>query len=196
MKHDDSYSDEFDQLTGEISDVVEEIPDPVVVGKLLYNIASEKKSYNLVVRDINAKFDQIGAKLDRITTLLEGISQTKAETPAQTERRAESVEISDRDREILDFVRQKRGYAQTMSRTDSSTKAGMPQAQGFTGSTATGSCRRSTPEGTYITPLQRGNKSAYSTNHLHPSPTNVGVVCSTNHLHHDPPCVGGLMVYV
>jgi len=27
MKHDDSYSDEFDQLTGEISDVVEEIPD-------------------------------------------------------------------------------------------------------------------------------------------------------------------------
>jgi len=108
MKHDDSYSDEFDQLTGEISDVVEEIPDPVVVGKLLYNIASEKKSYNLVVRDINAKFDQIGAKLDRITTLLEGISQTKAETPAQTERRAESVEISDRDREILDFVRAKK----------------------------------------------------------------------------------------
>jgi hypothetical protein len=60
MKHQDSYSDEFDQLTGEISDVVEEIPDPVVVGKLLYNIASEKKSYNLVVKDINAKFDQIG----------------------------------------------------------------------------------------------------------------------------------------
>lgn len=105
MKHQDSYSDEFDQLTGEISDVVEEIPDPVVVGKLLYNIASEKKSYNLVVRDINAKFDQLGEKLDRIATLLEQMNQKKAEAPVQTERRAETVEISDRDKEILDFVK-------------------------------------------------------------------------------------------
>ncbi len=103
MKHQDSYSDEFDQLTGEISDVVEEIPDPVVVGKLLYNIASEKKSYNLVVRDINAKFDQLAVKLDRIATLLEQINQKKEETTAV--RRSENMDISDRDREILDYVR-------------------------------------------------------------------------------------------
>lgn len=103
MKHQDSYSDEFDQLTGEISDVVEEIPDPVVVGKLLYNIASEKKSYNLVVRDINAKFDQLAVKLDRIATLLEQINQKKEET--ETVRRSENIDISDRDKEILDFVR-------------------------------------------------------------------------------------------
>jgi hypothetical protein len=106
MKQQDSYSDEFDQLTGEISDVVEDIPDPVVVGKLLYNIASEKKSYNLVVKDINAKFDQLGEKLDRIATLLEQMNQKRTETPAPAaERRAETVEISDRDREILDFVK-------------------------------------------------------------------------------------------
>jgi hypothetical protein len=103
MKHQDSYSDEFDQLTGEISDVVEDIPDPVVVGKLLYNIASEKKSYNLVVKDINAKFDQIGEKLDRIATLLEKMSEKKE--VVVTERRAENIEISDRDKEILDFVK-------------------------------------------------------------------------------------------
>ncbi|MFZ2456952.1 MAG: hypothetical protein WAX07_10790 [Candidatus Altiarchaeia archaeon] len=103
MKQQDSYSDEFDQLTGEISDVVEEIPDPVVVGKLLYNIASEKKSYNLVVKDINAKFDQLGEKLDRIATLLEKMSEKKE--AVVTERRAESIEISDRDKEILDFVK-------------------------------------------------------------------------------------------
>ena len=102
MKHQDSYSDEFDQLTGEISDVVEEIPDPVVVGKLLYNIASEKKSYNLVVRDINAKFDQLAVRLDRIATLLEQINQKKEETEV---RRSENIDISDRDKEILDFVR-------------------------------------------------------------------------------------------
>jgi predicted HTH transcriptional regulator len=87
MKHQDSYSDEFDQLTGEISDVVEDIPDPVVVGKLLYNIASEKKSYNL----------------DRIATLLEKMSEKKE--VVVTERRAENIEISDRDKEILDFVK-------------------------------------------------------------------------------------------
>ena len=104
MKQQDSYSDEFDQLTGEISDVVEEIPDPVVVGKLLYNIASEKKSYNLVVKDINAKFDQIGEKLDRIATLLERMNQKKEETVVN-ERRTENLEISDRDKEILDFVK-------------------------------------------------------------------------------------------
>jgi hypothetical protein len=106
MKHQDSYSDnEFEQFTGDIAEVVEEIPDPVVVGKLLYNVASEKRSYNLVVKDINAKFDQLGEKLDRIATLLEQMNQKKAETPLQTERRAEDIDISDRDKEILDFVK-------------------------------------------------------------------------------------------
>ena len=96
-----SYGQEFRELTGNLSDAVEEMSDPVAIATMLYAIAEEKKSGNLVVKDISGKFDQMMSRFERIATLLENIS-VKNETAG---RRQDNVDISDRDQEILEFVK-------------------------------------------------------------------------------------------
>ena len=101
-----SYADEFKELTGDLADAVYDV-DPVAVGQMLYRIAEEKKSNNLVVKDINGKFDQMMAKLDRIATLLEEAAK-RSETAPAISRRPDNVDISDRDQEILEFVKSRK----------------------------------------------------------------------------------------
>jgi hypothetical protein len=97
-----NYADEFRELTGDLADAVYDV-DPVAVGQMLYRIAEEKKSNNLVVKDINGKFDQMMAKLDRIATLLEEAAK-RSEMPVVA-KRPDNIDISDRDQEILEFVK-------------------------------------------------------------------------------------------
>lgn len=98
-----NYNEEFRELTEDLSEAVYQMSDPVAIATMLYSIAEEKKSSNLVVRDINGKFDHMMEKLDRVANLLEGISQGMV-TPG---REIGQPEISDRDQEILNFVRSK-----------------------------------------------------------------------------------------
>ena len=98
-----NYSEEFRELTEDLSEAVYQMSDPVAIATMLYSIAEEKKSSNLVVRDINGKFDHMMEKLDRVANLLEGISQGMV-TP---NRMMEHPEISERDQEIMKFVRSK-----------------------------------------------------------------------------------------
>jgi len=100
MKNQTSYNEEFRELTGDLSEAVHE--DSVAIGSMLYTIAEEKKNNNLVVKDINGKFDQMMAKLDKIATLLEIIAE-KNEAASNT--RPDNIDISDRDEEILEFVK-------------------------------------------------------------------------------------------
>lgn len=98
-----NYTEEFRELTEDLSDAVQQMADPVSIATMLYTIAEEKKSNNLVVRGINSKFDLLVSKLDRITELLENLSgptESHDSSPAH-------VDISERDQEILDFVRTK-----------------------------------------------------------------------------------------
>jgi len=97
------YGQEFRELTGNLTAAVEEVNDPVAIATMLYAIAEEKKSGNLVVKDISGKFDQMMSKLDRIATLLEDMS-AKSEA-ANSPNRPDNIDISDRDHEILEFVR-------------------------------------------------------------------------------------------
>ncbi len=97
------YNKEFKELTEDISEAIYQMSDPVAIATMLYSIAEEKKSSNLVVRDINSKFDHMMKKLERIADLLENISQ-RMDAP---NKKLEPSEISDRDREILNFVRSK-----------------------------------------------------------------------------------------
>jgi len=96
-----NYQQEFEELTEDLSSAIDDMGDPVAIGTLLYSIAEEKKSNNLIVRDINAKFDNMAEKLDKIYEKLsvlveQGILQS-GELP--------SVAISERDEEILNFVK-------------------------------------------------------------------------------------------
>jgi len=96
-----NYQQEFEELTEDLSNAIDDMGDPVAIGTMLYSIAEEKKSNNLIVRDINAKFDNMAEKLDKIYEKLsvlveQGILQS-GELP--------SVAISERDEEILNFVK-------------------------------------------------------------------------------------------
>jgi len=53
------YNKEFKELTEDISEAIYQMSDPVAIATMLYSIAEEKKSSNLVVRDINSKFDHM-----------------------------------------------------------------------------------------------------------------------------------------
>lgn len=99
-----TYEDEFKQLTEDLSEAIDQMADPVAIATMLYSIAEEKKSSNLVVRDINSKFDHMIEKLGRIAELLENIHQ-RMETPS---KKLEHLEISGRDKEILNFVHSKK----------------------------------------------------------------------------------------
>jgi len=91
-------SNEFEQQVGNIADTVSQNAasnayDPVLLAKMLFEIAEEKKSGNLM----NHKIIEM---LDRIEDRLTRLEQTVHEPPAV------SVGLSDRDREVLDYVKE------------------------------------------------------------------------------------------
>lgn len=98
---DANYQQEFEELTEDLSSAIDDMGDPVAIGTMLYSIAEEKKSNNLIVRDINAKFDNIAEKLDKIYGKLSVLAEHGV--PHQVEN--PSVSISERDEEILEFVK-------------------------------------------------------------------------------------------
>lgn len=107
MKITPEHRQEFDELTEGLSDTVDELHemgDPIVIGTMLFKIAEEKKSNNLVIRDINAKFDRILEKLGQIHEELSVFNKKLGTTePTRTEISA----LSDRDEEILNFIRER-----------------------------------------------------------------------------------------
>ncbi len=94
------YDKEFEEIVGNLSDTVHEMSDPVAIATMLYTLAEERKSSNLVIRDINAKFDNILAKLDDISNRLHKF-ESRQEAHVEEHN---AVELSDRDREIMDYV--------------------------------------------------------------------------------------------
>ena len=98
-----NHKQEFQDLMGELSDTVYQMSDPVAIATMLYSIAEEKKSGNLVVRDINGKFDNIAGKLEKILIQLEEINK-KFNAPEVARTSQQSCEPSDRDQEVLNFV--------------------------------------------------------------------------------------------
>lgn len=93
------HTQEFDELIGDLSDSVRNISDPMAVGAMLYSIAQEKKSSNLVIRDINAKFDQMVQKLSEISEKLTAIQDNSSKSELH------EIELSERDREVFNFIK-------------------------------------------------------------------------------------------
>ncbi|MBD3388225.1 MAG: hypothetical protein GF416_04025 [Candidatus Altiarchaeales archaeon] len=84
------YGHEFEELIGEISQSIQK-NDPVTIGFMLYQIAEERRKTNLIIRDLNAKFDLLVEKIDNI----EGRTSNH------------ETGLSERDQEVLDYVRRK-----------------------------------------------------------------------------------------
>lgn len=101
-----NHKQEFQELVGELSDAVYQMSDPIAIATMLYSIAEEKKSSNLVTRDINGKFDNMLGKLERILITLEEVNR-KLDVPAATTQssyNSQSCELSERDQEVLNFI--------------------------------------------------------------------------------------------
>ncbi|MDD5110968.1 MAG: hypothetical protein PHG85_00315 [Candidatus Altiarchaeota archaeon] len=100
---DTDYKQEFKSLTSELTNAVHEIQDPVAIATMLYSIAEEKKSSNLVTRNINAKLDTIALKMEQLNKTLEKLNvylEKREQTPA--------AKTSKRDNEVISFVKQKK----------------------------------------------------------------------------------------
>jgi len=119
------YEEEFEEMVGSLSDVIQELSDPIAIATLLYTIAEERKSTNLVIKGIDSKFDfikeKIGKfellieKLERISKQLEEISKKldkqtaikNVEGEIKTQRQIQQFYLSERDIEILEYVKTK-----------------------------------------------------------------------------------------
>jgi len=98
----DNHNEEFDKLVGNLSDAIHQVDDPVALATMLFSIAEEKKSSNLVVRDINGKFDILIEKLNTISKELKELNETLSSTYSK-----QRLDLSDRDKEIYEFVNEK-----------------------------------------------------------------------------------------
>lgn len=96
------YKQEFKTLTTELTQAVHQIQDPVAIATMLYSIAEEKKSSNLVVRNINARLDTIALKLDQLTKTLEKFNKHLENNEIKP-----TIDISERDSEVIDYIKQK-----------------------------------------------------------------------------------------
>jgi predicted HTH transcriptional regulator len=109
-----THNREFDEMVGDLSQAIHEMSDPVAIATMLYSIAEEKKSSNLVVRDINGKFDQLMQKLTEVAESLKNLNETIKSAPKPANGHP-ATEPSERDQEVLDFVaKQKRACAEEL----------------------------------------------------------------------------------
>lgn len=96
------YEKEFEEIVGNLSDTMKDMSDPMAIATMLFTLAEERKSSNLVIRDINAKFDSILQKLGDISVRIQEMEDKVAQPTAMIERA--TSEISDRDKEIMEYV--------------------------------------------------------------------------------------------
>lgn len=102
----EAHKQEFEEAVGNISQAVQQISDPVAIATMLYSIAEERKSTNLLIREINGKldrFEQLMQKLDSVYENLESLKLQIEEEPA--ERQYATSELSERDEEVLAYVK-------------------------------------------------------------------------------------------
>lgn len=101
----ESHKQEFEETVGNISKAIQEISDPVAIASMLYSIAEERKSTNLVVRDINAKLDRYNMLMEKLDKILENLEELNNQKKEETIRHPAS-ELSERDEEVLSYVKE------------------------------------------------------------------------------------------
>jgi len=102
----ESHKQEFEEAVGNISSAVQQISDPVALATMLFSIAEERKSTNLVVREINGKLDKFELLMSKLDEITQGLEKLTAQVNEHPESQVTS-ELSERDEEVLAYVREK-----------------------------------------------------------------------------------------
>jgi len=92
------YEKEFKENVGEhVLEAQRQIEDPVAIGVMLYSMAEERKSNNLIIKELNAKIDLLVNEMAKLK---------EREAPVQQPTQP-TFNPSDRDQEVLDYVKSK-----------------------------------------------------------------------------------------
>jgi hypothetical protein len=89
------HKKEFEELVGSLSQTTTQMQDPVAIGLMLYSIAEERKSTNLIIKELNAKIDGLVDKVVELEKQTHDAPQTGASS------------LSGRDIEVLEYVNAK-----------------------------------------------------------------------------------------
>ena len=106
------YEREFEELVGDTLNDSYETLDPLTVGRMLFSLAEERKSTNLVMKSINGKFDHLTNRFDKFESLITKLDLISKQLKELNEKMESGdidtktiTNISERDEEILDFVK-------------------------------------------------------------------------------------------
>lgn len=90
------YEKEFEELVGNLAQNTRQLNnDPVAIAVMLYSIAEERKSTNLIVKNLNSKIDTLVSKIEHLE---------KQNTPAIPPH---TPALSERDAEVLEYLKKK-----------------------------------------------------------------------------------------
>ncbi|MFH1056966.1 MAG: hypothetical protein V1717_04200 [Candidatus Micrarchaeota archaeon] len=95
-------SNDFKVVSDEFHELKRKFNDPVFIGSLLSRVAEERTSFNLVLKEINAKLDKLGELEERIAAI-----ESRISSPAQPQGKDRRSFISEVDADILKFVAHK-----------------------------------------------------------------------------------------
>ena len=84
-------TEEFEELIGSLSQSVQN-NDAITIGAMLFSIAEERKNTNLVIRELNAKFDRLINKVDELEKHIHSVGP-------------QPTGLSERDQEVLEYVK-------------------------------------------------------------------------------------------
>ncbi|MEM4255222.1 MAG: hypothetical protein QXR53_02740 [Candidatus Norongarragalinales archaeon] len=96
-----SSEEDFRVVSEEFNEMKRKYSDPIFLGSMLSKVAEEKTSFNLVLKEINAKLDKIIELEERIS-----IIEQKMQSAQPSMQEGKSF-ISEVDGEILKFVGKK-----------------------------------------------------------------------------------------
>jgi len=100
----EEYKRDLKEQYGPLSEIVEAMEDPFAGAALLHVIEKEKNSTNLVVKEINTKFDNILEKLNMVYEQMVEINKKIDSAPSEIPK---NDILSERDTEIMNFIKAK-----------------------------------------------------------------------------------------
>jgi len=104
-----SHEKEYMGLNKDLNIAVDRVKDPVALATMLYTIANDRKSTNLLVGNVNAGIDNLNLKLDELTGMVKILIKQNEELLKQLrrnpDREGKEEFLSDKDSGILNFAR-------------------------------------------------------------------------------------------
>ena len=107
-----ALEEDFRVVSDEYNEMKRKFTDPVFIGSMLSRVAEEKTSFNLVLKEINAKLDRLVELEDRISKIESKLEKIDANAGKSRQIQATQQDsgrnfISEVDAEILKFVSHK-----------------------------------------------------------------------------------------